>query len=157
MLLPILPDRALRIVLVGIIVLFLINRLQPRTFELTEHQGDRLAAPVGALAGAFQGAAGISGPIVTPWFLSVGISRDAFMFSIASVFAVSGLVQIIGLIFQGLYTPTFLVLSAALIPLSYLVFPLGKMVRERVSVEAFERIVLVLLAVSAISLVVKLL
>ncbi len=157
LLLPILPDRSLRIVLVVAIVLFLINRLRPGSADLSESQSRRLAAPVGVVAGGFQGAAGISGPIVSPWFLSVGIGRDAYIFSIATVFALSGLVQIVVLAAQGLFTMTLFLLSVALIPMSYLIFPLGKTLRERVSLEAFERIVLVLLGCSAISLVVKLL
>ena len=157
LLLPVLPDASLRIVLVVIIIVFLINRVRRPNMELSELQSKRFAAPVGFLAGGFQGAAGISGPIVTSWFLSVGISRDAFIFSIATVFALSGLVQIVVLAAQGLFTPTLLALGAALIPLSFLIFPLGRRLRDKASPELFERIVLGLLMASAVSLTLRLL
>ena len=156
LLLPVLPDASLRIVLVVIIVVFLINRVRSPNTQLSESQSKRLAAPVGFFAGGFQGAAGISGPIVTSWFLSVGISRDAFIFSIATVFALSGFAQIVVLAIQGLFTPTLIALGAALIPLSFLIFPFGKKLRDMASPQMFERVVLGLLMCSAISLVLRL-
>lgn len=155
LLLPALPNNLLRVVLVVIIVLFLVNSLRSNTFELSERQGRRLAPAVGGLAGLFQGGAGVSGPIVTPWFLSVGISRDAYLLAIASTFSLTGVAQIVVLAAQGLFTAELFALSLALIPLAFLVFPLGVRIRERISVETFHNIVLVLLAVSAVSLLVR--
>jgi len=157
LMLPFLPDSGLRIVLIIVIVAFLTNRISPRTLTVTEAQSQQYAPAVGGLAGLFQGAAGISGPIVTPWFLSVEPRRDVYILSIATVFAVSGMAQIVVFIAQGAFTWTIVAVAAALIPVAYIVFPVGAFVRERISIEAFERIVLVLLACSAVSLLVKLL
>ncbi len=156
-LLPVLPDRGLRVVLIAVIVLFLANRISPRAFAMSHADGQRLAPAVGTVAGLFQGAAGISGPIVTPWFLSLNVARDAYIYAVAMVFALSGVLQIGVLSVQGAFTVPTLLLGLSLIPVAFAIFPLGAIVRDRISVVAFERIVLVLLAVSALSLLVKVL
>lgn len=156
-LLPILPDRSLRVALIIIIVLFLINRLSPWSFTLSEALGEQLAPPVGVVAGLFQGAAGISGPIVTPWFLSLNLARDAYIYAIGMVFALSGVLQLGVLAIQGSFTRDLFLIGIALIPVAFAIFPLGAIVRNRISVVAFERIVLVLLAASGLSLLVKVL
>ena len=126
-----LPNNLLRGALVVIIVVFLINQLRSAALVLSEQQGLRFAPAVGAVAGLFHGASGISGPIVTPWFLSLGLSREAFLFSISAVFSLSGAVQIIALLLQGLFTWELFLLSVALIPLSFLLFPLGARIGKR--------------------------
>ena len=156
-LLPVLPNNGLRIVLIVVIVLFLFNKLSPRSLSMSDAQSQRLAPGVGLIGGVFQGAAGISGPIVTPWFLSLGLARDTYIYAITSVFALVGLVQLVVLTVQGSFSSDIATVALLLIPLAYLMFPLGKILRERVSVQAFEWIVLGLLALSAVSLAVRLL
>lgn len=155
LLLTSLPNKLLQIALVAIIVLFLGNQLRSRTFTISEQAGQRFAPAVGALSGVFQGAAGVSGPIVTPWFLSLGLSRDAYLFSITAVFSLTGVAQIVVLVTQRVFTLELFALSMALIPLSLVAFPVGVAIRQRVSIETFHRIVLVMLAISAVSLVVR--
>lgn len=155
LLLPSLPEDLLRGVLVGVIVLFLINQFRSHRATIEDDTGAQLAPAVGGVAGLFQGAAGISGPIVTPWFLSLGLRRDTYLYAIATVFAVTGIAQMIGLAAQGLFAGEVLALSAALIPLTFLSFPVGVAIRNRISVETFHRVVLGLLALSAASLIVR--
>lgn len=155
--LPNLPDGALRLVLVGIIVLFLANQATSKALVIPESRGQALAPWVGAVSGFFQGAAGLSGPIVVPWFLSLGLKRDTYIFAVAMVFGITGFVQIVVLAVQGVFTAELLLIGAALIPVAQLVFPVGVAVRNRVSVEVFRRLVLLLLALSAVSLVLRML
>lgn len=155
LLLPRLPNNLLRGALVVIIVVFLVNQLRSAILVLSDHQGLRFAPAVGAVAGLFHGASGISGPIVTPWFLSLGLTRDAFLLSVAAVFSLSGIVQIVVLLLQGLYTRELFLLSMALIPLSLFLFPVGERIGRKISIHMFHRSVLMLLALSAVSLVVR--
>jgi len=157
LLLPVVPDRWLRVLLILIIVLFLLNRVSSRTFTMSESQGRRYAPFVGGLAGILQGAAAISGPIVGPWFLSVEQRQEVYIFSISAVFGVTGLSQILVFAISGLFTWTMLAVAGGLIVLAQSIFPIGARVRDRISVEAFEHIVLGLLACGAISLLVDLL
>ena len=161
LLLPVLPDRLLRLLLVGIIVLFLANRLRRKqrteaSSDSSPAQNDSLAPIVGGIAGVFQGAAGISGPVVTPWFLSRRISVDAFVFAITFTFALTGAVQLV-VIAVGAQFGSQLLLGLALIPIVLLVVPLGSALRRRMKTSAFENLVLLILAAAAISLVVRML
>jgi uncharacterized membrane protein YfcA len=155
--LPHLRDETLRWVIVGFIMVFLLNQLTSKALVISEPRGQTLAPWVGSVTGFFQGATGLSGPIVIPWFMSLGLRRDTYIFAVSAVFGLTGLLQIVVFAVQGLFTVELVWLGAALIPMAQLVFPFGKVIRERVSVEAFRRIVLVLLAGSAVSLVARML
>lgn len=155
LLLPVLPDRFLRSVLVFVIVAFLASRSIGSGRHLSPAGARTYAAPVGVVAGVFQGAAGISGPIVTPWFLSLGLSREGFIYSIATVFGAMGVAQLLVMIGSDLFTVELLLLGAALIPVAIAMFPIGERIRNRISISVFENLVLVLLAASAVSLLFK--
>ena len=90
------------------------------------------------------------------WFLSLRLSRDAFVFSVTAVFALNGIAQIVVLAIQGLFVPDLLWPGLALIPLTLFFAPVGLKIRERVSVPAFERFTMALLAASAMSIFIRL-
>jgi len=156
LLLSVLSDDVLRVMLIVVIVAFLANRLRTQNPSLSPRVAHALGPFVGVSAGVFQGAAGISGPIVSPWFLSTGLSRDGYIFSVATVFSMIGLAQIIVLGAQERLGGDSTVVSLLLIPLAFALFPFGRKLRERVSLAMFEYAILVLLAASALSLAIKL-
>jgi len=147
--LPSIPTRTFQIILFVILVAFLVNRLSGFEFTMTDKTAHRYAPLAGLTAGVFQGAAGASGPIVTPWFLSVDIDRDTFIFAISSFFALSQVGQIVVAGVGTLYTPTTVFVGLLLIPIGFLAVPLGAVIRERISLAAFEKGVIGLLSVSA--------
>lgn len=153
--LPGLPDNVLRIVVVFVIALFLFTKLRMSSFVLSDAQGQRFAPLVGGVAGVFQGASSIAGPILTPWFMSLGLSRDAYLFAVTATFSITGIVQIVVLASQQLFTGRLLLLGFMLVPVAVALYPVGVAIRNRVSIVTFERIVLALLALSAVSLIVK--
>ncbi len=157
LLLSSLPVQTFRLILFVILVAFLVNRLSGLQFTIADQKAHRLAPVVGGLAGVFQGAAGVSGPIVTPWFLSVDIERDTFIFAIASFFAVTQIGQMTVAAVDQLYTRDSIVIGLLLIPLSVLSLPIGAAIRDRISSAAFERVVIILLAISAATLLLRLL
>lgn len=159
LLLPILPERVLRLLLIAIIVLFGVNRLRRnrRTEpEATAQRNDRLAPLVGWIAGVFQGAAGISGPLVTPWFLSRRISVEAFVFAVTLTFAITGAVQLVVIVVGGQFGSQ-LLLGLALIPIALAVIPVGTAIRHRMQTAVFENLVLLILALAAVSLILRML
>lgn len=155
-LLEFLPDRTLRLFVVSVIVVFVANRFRRQSTELSPKLADRLAVPVGGIAGFSQGAAGLSGPLVIPWFMSLGLSRDTYIFCITWTFALTGLVQVVVFAIQGTFTMRLLLLGLALIPVALVMLPVGVLIRERISVELFERAVVGLLVISAASIVIRL-
>jgi uncharacterized membrane protein YfcA len=156
-LLELLPDRTLRLFVVAVIVVFVVNRFRGEGTGLSPRLADRLAAPVGGVAGFSQGAAGLSGPLVIPWFLSLGLSRDTYIFCITWTFALTGMVQIVVFAIQGTFTLRLLLLGLGLIPVALAMLPIGVLIRERISVQVFERAVVGMLIISAASIVIRLL
>lgn len=155
LLLPLLPVQAFRLILLIILVAFLVNRISGFKFTFDERTAHRLAPAVGSVAGLFQGAAGVSGPIVTPWFLSIDIERDTFVYSIAAFFALTQIGQMVVAAADQLYTRDSLTIGLLLVPLSVISLPIGAFIRERISGVAFERVVICLLAVSATTLLLR--
>ncbi len=155
LLLPILPDRILRLTLVLVIVLFVVNRVRSPQWTIGPAAVRRWGPAVGAVSGVFQGAAGISGPLVIPWFLAQRSAREVYLVSVGATFALSGAAQIAVLGVQGRFTADTLILAAVLILLVVVLFPVGVRLRERLDVETFERVVIGLLILSAISLLVR--
>lgn len=156
-LLPVLPGTLMRLALVGVIVLFLANQLSGRSIEVSDARSAQLSPVVGGVAGVFQGAANVAGPIITPWFLMLGLTRDTLVHALASFFALTGTIQLVVFAIRGVLTARLLGLGIALIPVAFLVFPLGVQIRQRISLVAFKRLVLFLLAGSAVSLLVRIL
>ncbi len=157
LLLPFLPVQVFRLILFLILVAFLVNRLSGFKFTMADRTAHRLAPVVGSVAGVFQGAAGVSGPIVTPWFLCVDVERDTFIYSIAAFFAITQLGQMVVAAIGQLYTTDTIVIGLLMIPLSIISLPIGALLRERISAVAFERVVIILLAISAATLLLRLL
>lgn len=154
------PDAAITVVLVVIVSAYLVRTVLAGVLG---EGGHRLARPTaerwtplaGMSSGIFQGAAGISGPIVGAWHHALGLGRDAFVLSLSTVFLVTGSTQIIVFartgLFEGRLTPSIL-LSAVVIAS----IPLGRVLGRRVGGRGFDRAVLGLLAISVLALAVEL-
>lgn len=152
LLLSVLPETVLRLGLVGIIVLFVANRLSDRRFTLDSARALRLAPVAGGVSGIVFGATAVSGPLVTPWFLSQNLRRDVYLVSISAAFTLAGVAQVLFFLVQGAFTTNFVLGGLGLVALSSAILPIGARLRERLDVETFERLVLLLLVLSATSL-----
>ena len=109
--------------------------------------------PIGLAAGGLQGATGISGPLLSTYLHGMGFPPRAYVFALSTLFFVFSSVQTVTLLSIGLYTPSRLVESLlALLPI-VVALPLGARAARRLSAQTFQRVVLVLLAASALSLV----
>jgi len=153
--LDVVDERVLQIALLVMVAGYLISTVTHPDFEINERTERIGTGPVGALSGLFQGAIGISGPIVGTWHHGLKLHRDAFVFSIATVFTLTGAAQASVLGAQGKYTGRWAAIAVvALIVL--ITVPIGSRLRTRLPVQWFHRMVLVLLAVSCVSIVVDL-
>jgi len=136
---------------VMIIVYILLATFRPG-FTFSRRVTRVASPPVGIAAGGLQGATGISGPLLSTYLHGFGMPPRAYVFALSTLFCASALVQTVTLLGVGLYTPERLAESAlALIPIA-IALPLGVRAARRISPETFQRLVLVLLAVSALSL-----
>ena len=155
--LPHLPELLIRLLLIAIVVGYLGNRLRSPHWQIPPRQQVVLSPIVGCLAGVFQGAGGVSGPIISPWYLSFKLSRSAYIFAITSVFAVSGLAQIVVLALQGSFTSDLTRVALLLVPGTLAAQPIGLRLREKLSAKVFDSSVVTILIASALSILVKIL
>jgi uncharacterized membrane protein YfcA len=148
------PEAPLLVALAGMIVVFVIVFVRHPELEI-DHRTARRGAPfVGTLVGLAQGSVGVSGPVVATWIHGYRLPPRAYVRSVTLIFGVTGLAQIVVLVAQGAFTADLLV-GAAIATVPVLVAtPLGLRLRKALAGPAFEKVVLVVLGVSAVSLLV---
>jgi uncharacterized membrane protein YfcA len=152
MLLHSLDGRILSAVLAVVIVGYIVLALTKPGFTIPARVTRVASPPVGLVAGGLQGATGISGPLLTTYLHGFGLAPRAYVFALSTLFFVFSTVQAITLAGVGLYTPTRLLESLlALVPI-LLALPLGSRAARRLSRATFQRVILVLLAASVVSL-----
>lgn len=152
-LLATLPVETLSLVIAGAVIAYVALRLARPGFRVPWDTARRVVLPVGALAGLLQGAAGLSAPVSVGFLNAMRLERPAFIATISALFAAMGMAQLPALAGFGLLTPHLLALSAAaLVPLVAFM-PVGAWLARRISAQAFDRLVLGLLALLALRLI----
>ncbi len=145
-------ERVLQFALLIMVAGYLISTLTHPHFEIDDRTERVGTIPVGALSGLFQGTIGISGPIVGTWHHGLKLHRDAFVFSIATVFTLTGAAQSAVLGAQGRYANRWGVIAVVAVIVLATV-PVGSHLRTRLPPQWFHRMVLVLLGLSCVSIV----
>jgi uncharacterized membrane protein YfcA len=149
-----LPEEPLLLVLAGMVLVFVVLFLRHPNLALDPVVARRWSPPVGVVIGMMQGAVGVSGPVVATWIHGYRLAPRTYVHAVTFIFGVTGLAQIVVLVAQGAFTSDRLVGAAvASVPVA-LATPLGLRLRSRLAGPAFERVVLVVLSLSALSLVV---
>jgi hypothetical protein len=145
-----LDERALSLILAGWIGVYLISLLFRGGVRIPAARSGYLSPPVVLVAGGVQGATGIAGPIVAPYFHAYRLEPTAYVFVISVVFLVFGLSQIAAMSSLGLFTKERLIGGLiALIPV-VVATPFGIRLSRRISRRAFDVcIVVILLAMGA--------
>lgn len=152
MLLKTLDGRVLSLVLAAVIVCYIAIVLLHPGFVIPRRVTRVTSAPVGLAAGGLQGATGISGPLLTTYLHGFGLPPRAYVFSLSTLFFVGAVVQTVTLAAVGLYTAARVGESLlALVPIA-LTLPLGSRAARHLSAATFQKVVLFLVAASAISL-----
>ena len=149
-----LNETLLSLVLAASVVVYISMSVARPEFSLSERQGISLAAPAGVVGGLMHGALGNSGVVFGSFYHSLKLGRDEFVFALSITFLGFGVLQIATLIQLGSFTDERL--AQALIALVPVVVAtrLGEVVAKRLDAKVFGRIVLGLLALSAVVLVV---
>ena len=152
-----LPELPLRIALALTIGYFVVQFLRRPELRVDERTARRWSPAAGLVIGVMQGSVGVSGPVVATWLHGYRLPRETYVFSITLIFGVTGAVQIGALVGQEQFsTDRLLAAAAAAVPVA-LAIPLGLRLRRRLGGPAFERAVLAVLVVSAVSLVTEVL
>ena len=134
--------------------MFVFNFLRRPDLAIDPRTATRWSPVVGTVVGLLQGSIGVSGPVVATWVHGYRLPPRVFVHTVTFIFGVTGAVQIVVLAIQGQFTADrLLAAAAAAVPVA-IVTPLGVRLRDRLAGPAFERAVLAVLLVSAVSLVV---
>jgi uncharacterized protein len=142
----------LALILAGMITFYLAVFVSKLQVALAPALTRRTSLPVGLVAGAMQGATGMSGPLLTTYLHSYRLPKHVYVVSLVTLFQVYAIVQVVMLFQVGLYTGSRLLESVlALIPMM-IVLPLGAHYATRISQRAFDLWIVALLAGTALKL-----
>lgn len=146
------PTDALKLAVAVAVVAYIVFRLFRPDWRLEMETAQKVAAPVGLVAGVLQGASGISAPVSITFLNAMRLPRHSFIFTISIFFLTMLLVQVPMLAGYGFLTPERLLIGGAstLVLLGFM--PVGAFFGRLVSPETFNRIILVLLAMLAVRL-----
>jgi uncharacterized membrane protein YfcA len=148
------PDEPLVIALIIAIVVYITTFFLKPDLRTSPEQSRRLSPFAGLLAGAFQGAIGISGPVVGSWIHSFRLPRGAHIFSVTLLFLVAGSAQLVVLVVSGELGGRIVATLLACIPV-LAVIPIGTRLRDRISGRGFDLAIVGMLALSSIALCVR--
>ncbi|MGA9276306.1 sulfite exporter TauE/SafE family protein [Ilumatobacter sp.] len=149
-----LPQEPLVIVLIISIAGYVVTFFAKPDLRVGPERSRRMAPAVGGVAGAFQGAIGISGPIVGSWIHSYRLPRGAHIFSVTTLFFVSGSTQFAVLVLSGELSGRVGASLLACIPVLASI-PVGAWLRNRVSARGFDLAVIAMLVASIGALAIK--
>lgn len=149
------PESLVRGALAAMLAAYLVTATRSPDLRIPDERVRPWSAPVGFVAGVFQGGIGISGPVVGTWYHGLHLAQDAFVVSVATVFTLTGATQVSVLGLRGELDGRLLV-ALALTIVMFVTVPIGTRLRRRLSVDRFRTIVLVLLGASCASLIVDL-
>lgn len=150
-----LPEEPLLIVLAATVVVFVVLFLRRPDLALDRRRARRGAPLVGTAIGVMQGAVGVSGPVVATWIHGYRLVPRAYVHAVTFIFGVTGLAQIVVLLAQEQFTGERLTAAAiAAVPVA-IATPIGLRLRHRLAGPAFDRAVLGVLLISAVSLLVE--
>ncbi|MFP3915118.1 MAG: sulfite exporter TauE/SafE family protein [Actinomycetota bacterium] len=120
--------------------------------KLRDPVARRAAVPVGLAGGALQGATGLSAVVLASYIHALGVPPRAFVFTISTLFQVFAVVQALGFVVAGVYTPDLVGASVAAAAAAMTVMVFGIRLSPRISPVAFDRLVMAVLGFSALKM-----
>ena len=153
--LQIVPVPILCAVLACVVIAFIFISWVGKVPTMSKHIAQRTGPLVGLICGVFQGSAGASGPIITSYLVSSGLTREGFLFSINAIFVVLDWTQFISLQRLGLTTPSIWLISFIVLVLAFIGMGIGLFIQKRIDDAIFKRAVLIMLACAAIGLITR--
>ena len=146
-------DRALKILLATWLAVYLVQYFSGNKGKSLFHGRGPLAYVIGLIAGTTQGATGISAQVVAPYFHGRSLQASQYAFIVAFTFMVFSSAQMAGALTNDLLTEERVRLSLiALVPT--LIFTrVGISLADKISIETFNKILLVVFFLMEIKLI----
>lgn len=149
-----LPDEPLVVLLIVSIIGYVLVFFVAPDLRIDETTSRRWSPLVGSVAGGFQGAIGISGPVVGSWIHSYRLDRSAHVLSVTVLFFLTGVAQFAVLLVNGELDGRVVATLLACVPVLASI-PVGTAIRDRMTSRAFDLSIIVLLVVSALALAIR--
>jgi uncharacterized membrane protein YfcA len=149
-----LPETPLVIALIVAIIFYVVLFFAHPDLRTTPQQSKRWAPLIGGVGGTFQGAIGISGPIIGSWIHSYRLPRGAHILSVTFLFFITGLTQLLVLIANGELSGRLTATLLACIPVLGSI-PIGTRLRGVVSNRGFDLAIVGMLSLSIVALTVR--
>lgn len=148
-----LPVPLLMAALGTVVFAYIALRLARPSWVLPRERGRQMGPYVGLIGGVMQGAGGLSAPVSITFLNALNLPRKEFIATIAIFFLAMSVTQVPALAALGILTWDRLLLAFfALIPM-FLGIPIGSFAARFLSKQAFDRLILSLLAVIAVKLI----
>lgn len=148
------PEAPLIALLTLVVVAYALTYFSNPDFRIDPQRAQRLAPAVGTVAGALQGAVGISGPVVAAWIHSYRLPRSAHILSVTLLFAVAGSAQLPVLAANGEMDGRWTVSAVACVP-ALATVPIGTRLRNALNSDTFDRVVVLTLLAAVIGLALR--
>lgn len=143
------------LVILGTVIVFSISFQLKRQWVIQVNRQARTLVFSGLVSGLFGGLTAFYGFPLLPTLIASGIRDQCFIFSASFILFTGGLVLAAGLGSQGFMTATDTALSALLFLPALVGMFIGQWARRRLSAKRFERIVLVVLLGTGLSLLTR--
>ena len=114
----------------------------------------RLSSPlIAVVAGVFQGATGLCGPLIATWAHAWGFTKETYVFATSLLFASISATHVLGVGIAGLYDQERIIQGLlAIIPVMIFI-PIGMQLTKKVSVQTFNLVIVVIIAAMEAKLV----
>ncbi len=150
-----LPMWILSLTLGTVVLVFVISNLFPLDYQIPRRLEGILSPVVGLLGGFIMGMTNAGGPAFAIYLYSLRLPKTEFIKSIATIFIINKVSQLIAVSTWNLLTPSTLRLSAVVTLYVLLGFYLGLKSQDRVNQKTFNRVLLSLLFVIGVTLMVR--
>lgn len=137
-------------IMLGCLVLYYLFSQRKGGARLTAQRQSKLAPVVGGVAGTVHGTMGLSGLIGTPFFLSSGMARPAFIFANSLMFITFSALHMPALTVAGLYQPSAIWIGLIAVLPAFAGLWLGEALGERLKASTFPVLVKIMLLCAAI-------
>lgn len=140
----------------GVMVLaFVVSTLFRFTFYVSPRVERVLSPIIGLIGGFLNGMTNAAGPALAIYLYSLQLPKTEFIKSIASIFVITKVSQLIAVSTWNLFTPSTLRLSLEVTLFSLLGFYAGLKTQDRVNQRTFNRGLLILLSAIGVALILR--
>ena len=142
-----LDDRVLTYILIVWIAAYLVNLLLNPDFRLEGEAARRASPLIAALAGIFQGATGMSGPLIATWIHAYRLRKEAYVFGVSVMFLAISLAHVAAVSGAGLMDRTRLLQGLIAVIPTVIFVPIGMRLTRTISQLLFNRLIVGLVIV----------